>query len=366
MPDNEYGYDTAEIRKLLMAAFTPEELRRFCQDRPLFQPIVNRFGPGHGLDDMVDEAITYCEKWLLFDQLLDEVRGYNPAQYEKHGPYRYKAGKEGLPPATPAGRCIVFDDSYGQSGWKKVSPTPQAGYQDIAKAASARARVETNKGGYASTTALDRCQVLVLPAPYETLVDPEEYRTIADWVYSGKGLLVLGFYFMELHHHFNLNILAHLLGFEFCQDLIMPTGRESAEDCHRQAFEYAKQEYWILDRPDGTPADHPILQEISSLALTSSCTVKAEGSPAELTVVTREPVPIMQAEGYKDDSGRILWIVNYPPPRRGQAPFMVALRHGKGRIVGIGSWKIFLNELTAPPHDNMRLFLNIIDWLGAA
>ena len=54
----------AAIRQLLLAAFTPEELRRFCYDRPTFRPVVSRFGPGHGLDDMVDEVVEYRDDGL--------------------------------------------------------------------------------------------------------------------------------------------------------------------------------------------------------------------------------------------------------------------------------------------------------------
>ena len=57
MTDNAASYDVAKIRELLTKAFTPEDLRRFCEDRPVFRPIVRRFGPGQGLDDMVAEVI---------------------------------------------------------------------------------------------------------------------------------------------------------------------------------------------------------------------------------------------------------------------------------------------------------------------
>ena len=53
--------DIAEIRILLTAAFTPEDLRRFCQDRPLFQPIVAEFGPAHGLNQMIDRVIALAQ-----------------------------------------------------------------------------------------------------------------------------------------------------------------------------------------------------------------------------------------------------------------------------------------------------------------
>lgn len=96
MSDETQAYNLAAIRQLLQAAFTAEELRRFCYDRPAFRPITNRFGPGHGLDDMVDEVITYCETYLTFPELLDEIRQANPRQYE-----RFAARI--LPASAPAG-----------------------------------------------------------------------------------------------------------------------------------------------------------------------------------------------------------------------------------------------------------------------
>ena len=74
MRAGEVAYNIAAIRELLLAAFTAEELRRFCLVRPDFQPIVNRFSQGHSLDQMVDEVIDYCRTQLLFDELLSAVK----------------------------------------------------------------------------------------------------------------------------------------------------------------------------------------------------------------------------------------------------------------------------------------------------
>ena len=71
------------IRQLLLKAFDPPEtLRRFCQERPDFRELLNRFGPKYSLDDMVDEVITYSGTYLLWDDLLREVAVFNAAQYE--------------------------------------------------------------------------------------------------------------------------------------------------------------------------------------------------------------------------------------------------------------------------------------------
>jgi tetratricopeptide (TPR) repeat protein len=83
MTKDKTPYDLATIRKLLLAAFSAKDLLRFCQDRPIFRPIVDRFGLGTGLDDMVAAVIDYCETQWLFRELLDAVKQYNPQQYAR-------------------------------------------------------------------------------------------------------------------------------------------------------------------------------------------------------------------------------------------------------------------------------------------
>jgi formylglycine-generating enzyme required for sulfatase activity len=77
-------YNIAAIRQLLLAAFTPEELRRFCYDRPDFRLVVRRFSQRHSLEDMADELITYCDNYRFFPELLAELKQYNPRQYAHH------------------------------------------------------------------------------------------------------------------------------------------------------------------------------------------------------------------------------------------------------------------------------------------
>jgi hypothetical protein len=78
--------DIAQVRILLTKAFTAHDLRRFCLDRSVFRPIVDRFGPGQGLDDMVDEVIDYCRVHMLWYELLAGVKQANPRQYARYYP----------------------------------------------------------------------------------------------------------------------------------------------------------------------------------------------------------------------------------------------------------------------------------------
>jgi hypothetical protein len=87
-----------------MAAFTAEELARFCQDRPPFRPVSDTFGPGQGLDDMVDELMKYAAARRLFGPLLAEVEAHNPRQYAHFAPDLQRAAEaaEAPPAADPA------------------------------------------------------------------------------------------------------------------------------------------------------------------------------------------------------------------------------------------------------------------------
>jgi hypothetical protein len=86
----------AVIRDLLRAAFTPRELRRFWHDRPLFRPIVDEFG--HGLNDMIDRVVDYCQARVLWDAFLGTVETEYP---EQHARFAAKLGRRAPASALP-------------------------------------------------------------------------------------------------------------------------------------------------------------------------------------------------------------------------------------------------------------------------
>jgi hypothetical protein len=90
--------DPAALRGLLKDAFTPQELRRFCYDHDEFRDVLDQFGPDAGINEMVDELITYCDKGLLFSELLSKVRDYNRRQYDRYAGRLYRD----VPGASPA------------------------------------------------------------------------------------------------------------------------------------------------------------------------------------------------------------------------------------------------------------------------
>jgi hypothetical protein len=76
-------YNLAAIRRLLTAAFTPQSLRRFCQDHLPFQPVGNDLSPQHSLNDMVDRLVDYCRIELLWDELLATLKEEHSRQYAR-------------------------------------------------------------------------------------------------------------------------------------------------------------------------------------------------------------------------------------------------------------------------------------------
>jgi hypothetical protein len=74
------------ISNLLRDGFDARELRRFCRDREDFSPVLGRFGPSFSQEDMIDVLLEYCQKRLLFVELLAEIRRFNPRQYDRYAP----------------------------------------------------------------------------------------------------------------------------------------------------------------------------------------------------------------------------------------------------------------------------------------
>ena len=100
MSHEEQAYSVEAIRELLATAFTPEELQQFCQARPLFEHVVNRFEPGQTLDDMVDEVVAYAQRWDLLAELLSGAADARPRQFGRHLASIFRLGETRIGTAT--------------------------------------------------------------------------------------------------------------------------------------------------------------------------------------------------------------------------------------------------------------------------
>ncbi len=271
---------------------------------------------------------------------------------------------------------VVFDESYGK--WQ-ITPPDTDGYGSVLKSLSKIANVLPHENGYLIPASLDNAHILILPTPRKTTIDEREIDVISKWVSGGGRLLVMGIYLAEAHHENNINSLTRRFGLKFNDDLIMPIARfqdlplgqhmnletypQHFAYCMNQAFAVKDRDSCVLSRPRAVPESHPILDSVSTVALTSSCTVECVNP--DVTVYTSDPAAILHAVGYEGSSGRLLRIERYVLDKRGPAPFMVAIRHRAGKVVGVGTWKAFLNDLIVGSDDNQNdiLFRNIIGWL---
>ncbi len=274
------------------------------------------------------------------------------------GPYT----RQRISSSSPDMPHILIDQSHRQAEWRGY-PTPEIGYRDAANLLVEDYAVLVAVHGPLSGSILECCDILMLPTPFGTMVENEEYEAIARWVYAGNGILVFGNYLMESHHYINLNQLMYKFGIEFSHDLVMPSNREDFRSCRGQAFGL-NQDLIVVTEPTSIPKSHPLLSGVHKVAFQSSCTVLCSSHVA-LSVSTSENFSIMKATGQKNEIGKILQIEDYVIDKRATARFLVGLQYGAGRVLAIGSWKIFLNDfIHNETLDNGRLLSNAVSWLA--
>jgi formylglycine-generating enzyme required for sulfatase activity len=113
MSNDTPKYDRAQIRKLLEEAFTDTVLRRFCADRPFLQPVVKEFSANHGLAELVDRVLVYCDTHDLHERLLDEVGQVYEDQYARFEPYllitEMEKPRDRKPPEPTPCKVVTID-----------------------------------------------------------------------------------------------------------------------------------------------------------------------------------------------------------------------------------------------------------------
>ncbi len=91
----------AVLRRLLRSAYDAKSLARLAEQAP-FGDLRYRFGPGHGLDDMIDEVLEFCRVRIYWEELLDAVAGDAPRAYNQVAAQRgWPLVEEASPPAAP-------------------------------------------------------------------------------------------------------------------------------------------------------------------------------------------------------------------------------------------------------------------------
>jgi hypothetical protein len=79
--------NTGVLRQLLLAAFDDEDFTNFCFDH--FPEVHNRFSGGMSRSSKVQELIDFCQRRLLFGNLLALIQSENPAQYQKFSSFLF-------------------------------------------------------------------------------------------------------------------------------------------------------------------------------------------------------------------------------------------------------------------------------------
>ena len=79
------AWNVAAVRKLLMAAFSDEELVAFCLD--YFPQVHDEFTAGQTRSTRVNLLLEYARRRGLLDELLGHIRAANPRVYDEFGPY---------------------------------------------------------------------------------------------------------------------------------------------------------------------------------------------------------------------------------------------------------------------------------------
>ena len=259
---------------------------------------------------------------------------------------------------------ILFDESHRQESWVGATPTSNIDYKSVLESVFDLANVYINKEHEFSENLLSKFDILIFPTPFGIKINDEEYQAVERWVITGGRILVFGFYLMESHLYLNLNMLTRRLGFEFNTNLIMQKEKATFMNCYLQSHGYLDPNFWLTTEPAGSDPDHFILKDIKKLRFLSSCTIQNLTS-FDLQVKTGSPVSIMKANGLKEPDGKIKRIDDYYEDKFQSANFLTALNYGRGKVVGIGSWKIFLSAfINDETLDNKKLFRNILEWLA--
>jgi len=94
------NYHLANIRALLTAGFTPDELRRFCYDTPEFRAVYDQLAPETGKAKIIDLLLEHAERKGQLNTLLAWAKTESPAQYAAHEPYFFPSSTDRRPPTT--------------------------------------------------------------------------------------------------------------------------------------------------------------------------------------------------------------------------------------------------------------------------
>lgn len=95
-------YFYKNIRALLTAGFTDEELRILCFEEPEFRAVYENWPSGASKATFVQDLIDRAERRVQLDRLLELAKEQNSAQYKQHQPYYEGEPTESVATSTPS------------------------------------------------------------------------------------------------------------------------------------------------------------------------------------------------------------------------------------------------------------------------
>lgn len=260
---------------------------------------------------------------------------------------------------------VLFDESHGQPEWIYApAPTIERGYGQIAETTRRHYNAEIlKKGEDISLKKLRNYAALVLPIgpAGKCSLTPNERKAITEYVRQGGGLLLLSIYAADWHHKANLNEIAQNYGMVFDRDVVMPKGA-TAQDARDQFAEGTPGSKNVVSAaPTQSEGEEGIvgelIKDVHRVTTISSCSLTI--SDAAVPIVTTDPESVVFEP---EPIGGGIAIRRYLEKQTGPVPIVGASRSGK--VIAVGSWKMFLDEFVDLPNsDNGRLYQNILGWL---
>lgn len=107
-------YNFRNIRKLLAAAFSDDELRQLCYDVPEFRGAYEEFSAGLGKDQMIQKLIAYCDRKVIMGKLLTVISEEAPEQYALFSDNLIVGGKKPETVPSPSPPAIPNESEFLQ------------------------------------------------------------------------------------------------------------------------------------------------------------------------------------------------------------------------------------------------------------
>ncbi|MFX0101359.1 MAG: hypothetical protein ACFFCS_17425, partial [Candidatus Hodarchaeota archaeon] len=200
-------------------------------------------------------------------------------------------------------------------------------------------KIETN----ISWQKLAGYKVIVLGCPVDGTIDPKEIEAIEQFVEDGGGLLFVSDEGGDEASHSNMNEVASKYGFKFQGNVLL--------DKTNFADKYTYLRINTFER-------HFVTRDVSEIVFASGCSI--EVTDPKVTVLARAGSNALKKDFVEGK-------YNEETEDFGGVPILVAKKHGKGKVIGMGNFSLLTSlsriyGLTAA--DNFNLVGNIFAWLS--